>query len=76
MESNEKLRVNYQNMYKDYQLTKIISLRVQRAMIGENNEMFKGINTTRDLKDKVSDAETMLKTLFQGRSHIQRSQSE
>lgn len=49
--ANERLQANYKNVYKDYQLTKIIALRVERAM-GEKLEntvdLIEEINTTKD----------------------------
>ena len=30
--ANERLKTNYANVYKDYQFTKIITLRVEKAM--------------------------------------------
>lgn len=32
LNANQRLQANYANVYKDYQLTKIIALRVEKAM--------------------------------------------
>lgn len=54
-------------MYKDYQFTKIISLRVEKAMgnkLEESQYLLEEINVSRDLDEKIRTAESIIKKVF------------
>lgn len=64
-------------MYKDYQLTKVIALRVERAMKHEANyeKSMAELNCSKDYEDKLNAVESMIKRVFGPRAFPSRSQS-
>jgi len=65
-------------MYKDYQFTKIIALRVEKAMSGKfelAQNMIEEINTTTDFDEKLCNAENAIRKVLGKRATPQRSQS-
>lgn len=64
-------------MYKDYQFTKIIALRVEKAMSGhESSQHFmEELNTTTDYEEKIRSAETLLKRVLGKKVMPSRSKS-
>lgn len=76
-DSNERLQKNYQNVYKDYQLTKVIALRVEKAMNKQLDlrSMINELNTTKDYEEKLSTAESMIRKVFGSKAVPSRSQS-
>lgn len=74
--ANERLQANYRNMYKDYQFTKIIALRVEKAMGQQDTLHFLDeLNTSKDYDERIRGAETLLRKVFGRKAMPQRSQS-